>query len=382
MRGYIRKHGAGWQYTVDLEPDPVTNKRRRKSKGGYKTKKECENAMNELIIKMEKGEYVEYKDITLREYLSMWLESKKDNLKLTTYSFYKNIIEDRINPILGSIMLSKLKPLHIQEFLNHYAGNKDITSTTVKHYFTTLNTALNQAVKWQLIPNNPCSAVKSPRREKTEMKVLTPEDVNKLLNSVKNGKYGTMFMPILLAVACGLRRGEIVALKWEDIDLENETIRIDESSAMRVDGKNIITDTKTEKSQRTISLPPFIIPILKDHKKQQAENKLKLGPEYKNNSFVCCWPNGAELTPNYITHTFKKVLKEAGLPDMRFHDLRHTNATLMLLQGINVKVISERLGHSSIDVTLDIYSHIIPQMQKEAAQKLDEIFSSRQNVVK
>lgn len=382
MRGHIRKHGAGWQYTVELEPDPITHKRRRKSKGGFKTKKECEAAMNELIIKLEKGEYVEYKDITLQEYMAKWLDNKKGNIKATTYEFYKNVIEGRINPVLGGISLAKLKPLHIQEFLDYYTKNKEINSTTVKHYFATINTALNQAVKWQLIPSNPCAAIEPPKRKKTKMNVLTPEQVNTLLESVKNGKYSVMYIPILLAVTCGLRRGEIIALTWDNVDLANGIITVSESAAIRVDGKNIITDTKTEAGQRSISMPPSIIPILKEHRKQQAENKLKLGSEYRDNNLVCCWPNGAELTPNYITHTFKKVLKEAGLPDIRFHDLRHTNATLLLLQGVNTKVISERLGHSSIDVTLDIYGHILPEMQKEAAEKLDEIFSSRQNGVK
>lgn len=382
MRGHIRKHGAGWQYTIELEPDPITHKRRRKSKGGFKTKKECEAAMNELIMKLEKGEYVEYKDITLQEYMVKWLDNKKSNIKATTYEFYKNVIEGRINPVLGGIPLTKLKPLHIQEFLDYYTKDKEINSTTIKHYFTTLNTALNQAVKWQLIPSNPCAAIEPPKRKKTKMNVLTPEQVNTLLESVKNGKYSVMYIPILLAVTCGLRRGEIIALTWNNVDLVNGIITVSESAAIRVDGKNIITDTKTEAGQRSISVPPSVMPILKEHKRQQAENKLKFGPEYRDNNLVCCWPNGVELTPNYITHTFKKVLREAGLPDIRFHDLRHTNATLLLLQGVNTKVVSERLGHSSIDVTLDIYGHVLPEMQKEAAEKLDEIFSRRQNGVK
>lgn len=373
MRGHIRKRGAGYQIVVDIGRDPITNKRKQKSIGGFKTKKEAEKALAELIAKVEQGEYIEYKNSTFKEFLEKWLENKKPLLKPTTYIFYETITNNILIPGLGSIELKKLKPIHIQSFISKLYEKEDINSTTIKHYYTTLKTALNQAVKWQLIPSNPCEAVEPPKREKKKMQVLTPEQVNQLLDYAHNS-HETMYIPLLLALTCGLRRGEIIALKWSNVNLDKGYIAITESAALRLDGKNYISHTKTDAGERVVELPSFVIPILKQHRKKQLENKLFFGNEYKDNNLVCSWPNGDELKPNYITHTFKKLLRKLNLPDIRFHDLRHTHATLLLLQGVNPKIVSERLGHASIDITLDIYSHVLPTMQKEAAEKLNDLF--------
>ncbi|TDT63384.1 site-specific integrase [Fonticella tunisiensis] len=373
MRGHIRKRGAGYQIVVDVGRDPLTGKRKQKSVGGFKTKKEAEKALAELIAKIEQGEYVEYKNSTLKDFLLKWLENKKPLLKPTTYIFYEKIVNNILIPGLGSTELSKLKPIHIQSFISKLYEREDINSTTIKHYYTTLKTALNQAVKWQLIPSNPCEAVEPPKREKKKMQVLTPEQVNLLLDYAHNSQE-VMHIPLLLALTCGLRRGEIIALKWSNVNLEKGHIIISESAAIRKNGKNIILDTKTDAGERIVELPSFVIPILKQHRKKQLENKLLFGSEYKDTNLVCSWPNGEELKPDYITHAFKKLLRKLELPDIRFHDLRHTHATLLLLQGVNPKIVSERLGHASIDITLDIYSHVLPTMQKEAAEKLNDLF--------
>lgn len=201
------------------------------------------------------------------------------------------------------------------------------------------------------------------------MQVLTQEQVNILLEDIKDTP---LFIPVLLAVTCGMRRGEILALKWANIDFDKKTIYIS-NSLIETDGEIIMQDPKTETSRRTIYMPDVVIKALKEHKKKQAQNKLMLGQNYNDDDFVCCWDNGQPFRPDFITHAFTKVLKKLNLPHVRFHDLRHTHVTLLLQQDVHPKIVQERLGHSSISMTLDTYSHVLPNMQQEAANRIDEL---------
>lgn len=379
MKGHIRKRGSGYQIIVDLGRDPLTGKRKQKAQGGFKTKKEAEKALAELIIKIEKGEYFDSQKISMKEYLEKWLEIKKPLLKPTTYLFYERIVNNVLIPNLGKMQLDKLKPLHLQSFFTELLNRDDINSTTVKHYYTTLKTALNQAVKLQLIPSNPCDAIEPPKRAKSNKSILDLKHIFYILEYAQNN-FETMYIPLLLAITCGLRHGEILALKWSNVDLEKGLITITENAPIRINGENYVSTTKTSTGKRAVKLLPFTIPILKQHKRKQLENKLLFGKAYINSDLVCCWPNGEEIRPDYITHTFKKILKKCNLPEnIRFHDLRHTHATLMLLAGINPKAAAERMGHASTDFMLDTYSHLLPTIQDEAVEKLNNLFISHAN---
>lgn len=366
--GYIRQKKNGtWSYTVSLGFNPSTNKYNQKSKGGFKTKKECKAAMTELENKINKGEYFEESKDTVEEYLKEWLKNIKHNVAEGTYEFYKDIVERVLIPALGMIKIDKLNVLQIQNFLISKLTDGKLSTTTVRHYYNVLNIALNQAKKWRLIQYNPCEAVEPPKASKAKIAVLKPDEAEFLLNYTKTSEFKVMYIPLLLAITCGMRRGEVLGLQWGDVDLEEGLIRVTHN--LTKVGKEIkMVIPKTDLSVRTIALLPTTIKELQYYKYNRKIIKLnKDGYDY-----VCCWEDGSYLKPDYVTHTFKKLLKKCNLPSMRFHDLRHTHATLLLMQGVNVKVVSERLGHSKVDMTLDTYSHVLPEMQKEAALKLEE----------
>lgn len=371
MRGSIRKHGAGWEYTVALEPDPLTHNRKRKSKGGFKTKKECEKAMNILISQIENGEYFEIKEISIAEFLKKWLDAVKNKVGTTTYVSYEDIVNRILIKSFGGTKINKLNPLQIQDFINEQT-TKGLSGATVKKYYDILNIALNQAIAWRIIQYNPCKVVEHPKASKAKMAVLSVDQVTILLNYTKESEFNIMYLPLLLAITTGMRRGEILGLTWKNIDLETGIITVENNLTRLVTGKIILTTPKTDRSMRNISMLPSTIAILNQYKDEMEKSKIELGDAYNKEDYVCCWHDGSPLKPDYLTHTLSKLLVKCNLPHLRFHDLRHTHATLMLTNNINTKVVSERLGHSDITTTLDVYSHIIPGMQKEAARILDE----------
>lgn len=365
--GYIRKKDNGWSYTVSLGLDPKTNKYKQKSKGGFKTKKECQMAMTEMENKINKGEYFEESKLTLENYLGNWLENIKHNISEGTYVFYKDIVDRVLDPALGNIPIEKLKTMQIQSFLTGILNKQTLSNTTVRHYYNVLNIALNQALKWQVIQSNPCAAVEPPKKQKKELGVLKPDEVELLLNYVNNSEYKIMYMPLILALTCGMRRGEILGLQWDDVDLENGLLKI-KHNLVKVGTSYKLTTPKTDSSVRTIALLPTTLKILKEYKENRKVIRIN-----KDLDYVCCWEDGSPIKPDYPSHTLKVLLERCNLPHVRFHDLRHTHATLLLMQNVNVKVVSERLGHSKIDMTLDTYSHVLPQMQQEAVNKLEDL---------
>lgn len=365
--GHIRKKDNGWQYTIELERD-FNGKRKQKSKGGFKTKKECQIAMTEMESKINKGEYIEESKLTLEAYLNNWLEHIKRNVTETTYVFYKGISDRVLIPELGSIKIDKLKTMQIQNFLTAKLNDSTLSNTTVRHYYNVLNIALNQAVKWQVIQSNPCMAVEAPKVSKAQLGILKADEVEKLLNYTKESEFKVMYIPLLLAVTCGMRRGEVLGLQWNDIDFDSGILRV-KHNYTKVGKENKMVTPKTDLSIRTIALLPTTLSELKQYKDNKKVIKLKKD-DY---DYVCCWPDGSPLKPDYASHTLRKLLKKCNLPLVRFHDLRHTHATLLLMEGVNVKVVSERLGHSKVDMTLDTYTHVLPQMQQDAVNKLENV---------
>lgn len=366
--GYIRKKDNGWSFTVSLGLDPITMKYKQKSKGGFKTKKECQIAMTELESKINKGDYFEEVKTTLESYLKQWLENIKHNVAEGTYVFYKDIVDRVLTPDLGKIQLAKLKTMQIQNFLTKKLNESGLSNTTVRHYYNVLNIALNQAVKWQSIQNNPCTTVEPPKASKAKVGVLKPEEVENLLDYTKASEFSVMYIPLLLALTCGMRRGEVLGLQWQDVDLDEGILRV-KNNLVKIGKENKLVVPKTDLSIRSIALLPTTIKMLKEYK----ENRKVVKINKDEPDFVCCWADGTPLKPDYLTHTFRKLLVKCNLPLVRFHDLRHTHATLLLMQGVNAKVVSERLGHSKVDMTLDTYSHVLPNMQKDAALKLENM---------
>jgi integrase len=365
--GYIRQKPNGtFSFTVSLGLDPLTNKYKQKSVGGFKGITECRKAMRSMEDSIDKGEYFQESKTTLEKYLKNWLENIKHNISEGTYEFYKDMAERVLSPVFGKVQIDKLKTMQIQTFLTKKLNEEKLSTTTVRHYYNVLNIALNQAVKWQVIQSNPCAAVEPPKASKAKIAILQAEEVITLLEYTKTSEFKAMYLPLLLASTCGMRRGEVLGLMWEDVDLDNGILRV-KNNLVKIKNENKIVTPKTDLSVRTIALLKTTIEALREYKENRKVIKLnKDEPD-----FVCCWENGSPLRPDYVTHTLPKLLKRCNLPSIRFHDLRHTHATLLLMQGVNVKVVSERLGHSKVDMTMDTYQHVMPQMQEDAALKLE-----------
>lgn len=374
MRGHIRKRGSTYSIVVDIGRDE-NGKRKQKWFSGYKKEKDAEKALPEILNKIMKGEIIDNDRILTSEYLKEWLQTTEPHVSKRTYLFYEDIVERVLIPLFGNIVLKKLTSLEIERKLIKVMKDKNLSPYTVKHYYDVLNIALNKAVKdWQIISRNPCDGVTPPgKKTKVANNVLSLEQVSVLLNYTINSQFKVMYLPIVLALDCGLRRGEILGLKWNNIDFDSEIIHV-ENNLQKVGNELQLLPTKTVLSQRSVKMSKHLTKILKFYKEKQSKLKEELGDKYVGNGFVCCWDDGQPLKPDYVTHTFKKILKKCNLPDIRFHDLRHTHATLLLLKGVNPKIVSERLGHSSVEITLDTYSHVLPDIQQEAVEAIDELY--------
>lgn len=379
MKGHIRKRGKGsWSIVLDIGRD-TTGKRRQKWHSVKGTKRDAEQEMARLISEIYTGGYVEPSRLTVADYMRKWLQDAAARVAPKTLERYQGIMEGHVIPALGNVLLSKLKPLHIQSF---YAkaladGRKDgkggLSSQSVLHFHRVLHKALEQAVKWQLLVRNPADAVQPPRPQRQHMAALDENEISALLKSLDGNR---LYLPVALAVATGLRRGELLALRWQDIDLESAQLTV-ARSLEQTKGNLNFKAPKTDRSRRRIALPQVIVRLLRAHKAKQAQWRLKLGPIYQDQNLVLARDDGAPWPPdNFSTAFADHIRRHPKLAKVRFHDLRHTHATQLLKQGVHPKIVSERLGHSNISITLDTYSHVLPGMQEQAIAALDASLSA------
>ncbi|MBT3787135.1 MAG: site-specific integrase [Alphaproteobacteria bacterium] len=374
MRGHIKKRAKGsWSIVIDLGRD-ATGKRKQKWHTVKGTKKEAEAELNRILNEINSGEYVEPSRMLVRDYLQRWLKDYAEpTVSPKTYERYAQVIRDNIDPTLGNYHLSKLKPLHIQSFYTDSLtnGRKDgkggLAAQTVLHFHRLLHKAFSQAVKWQLLARNPVDAVEPPRPERREMNAIDETDTAQLLEKLAGS---ALFTPVLMAVTTGLRRGEILALRWKDVDFDEGRITVNQSLEQTAKGIRF-KSPKTERSRRQVPLPSVTLDVLKDHKRSQNEERLRLGPVYQNQDIVFPRPDGSPTPPDSFSTRFADFIRRSGLKHIRLHDLRHSHATQLLLQGVHPKIVSERLGHSNIGITLDTYSHVLPGMQEDAVLKID-----------
>lgn len=377
--GHLRKRTLksgknSWQIVVEGDIDSRTGKRNRIYKTIKNiTKREAEKIMRKMVIEVEEGEYVNKNTMTVEEFMIEWLNVYiEPNLARTTVKGYKMNVNIHIIPHLGKIRLQKLKPIHIQKFYNTLLATptgkgKSRSPKTIRNIHMNLSAALNKAVDLELIKKNPAKKVVIPKGRKYRAEVYDKEDIKILLESIA----GThMELSINMAVGLGLRRGELLALRWEDVDFENKKVRIQRSLA-QVKGEIFIKAPKTESSNREIHIPDGLVTLLKKKRLEQNKMKVKLGGEYEDNNLIVCQKDGRFYKPDAFSNIFNRLILRLGLKRIRFHDLRHTHATLLLTMGVSPKVAQQRLGHGSISTTMDIYSHVIEEVEKEAAEKIN-----------
>ncbi|QHZ55773.1 site-specific integrase [Brevibacillus sp. NSP2.1] len=371
MKGHVRKRGAKWCFVLDLGKDETTGKRQQKWFSGFATKKEAEKAMAEKITEINQGTFIEPSKEMFASFLTSWLENKKMSVRSSTFRNYEWLINNHILPHLGKYELSKLNPMHIESFYRKLKKDESaLSDEVISKIHTIINAVLTRAHERGFVAKNVAKLVDKPRFSKKKMEVWNEKEVLQFLDVAREDR---LYIAFFLAITTGMRRGEILGLRWKDIDFENGEISVQQTLSNKGDE---LQEPKTKSAQRSIALPEQTVAELKKHKRRIAQEKLLARSVYQDNDLVVCTSVGTKVLPRNLIRTYYRLLKKADVPKIRFHDLRHSHATLLLKKGVHPKIAQERLGHANIRITLDTYSHVLPNMQSEAAKQFgDSLFN-------
>jgi integrase len=372
MKGHLKERSPGhWSIVIDV-PDPTTGKRRRKWHSFKGTKRQAQIECARLISAIQTGDYLEPSKTTLAQFLERWLEHMKAQLSPKSHARYCELVRKNIVPLLGSIIMTKLRAEVIDAAYAKAlaSGRRDgrggLSPQTVIHMHRVLKKALSQAVKWELLIRNPVDAASPPKASRGKMNTYDLDQTAELIEGMRPTR---MLVPTLLAALCGMRRGEIAALRWRNVDLTTGQLAVLESAEQV--GSRVRYKMPKNGKGRTLELSASLVGELRAHRLRQAEELLRVGVVLSDATFVVAQADGMPLQPDTLTQDWFRKLAGTALPRIRFHDLRHAHATHMLANGVHPKVASERLGHSKIGITLDLYSHVLPGMEADAAERVD-----------
>ncbi len=392
--GNIEKRGQNsWRFEVNNGYDENGNRKKERRtihikdekllKSPRKLRSYLEKRLLEFEIEIEAGEYIRPEKTLFKEFVKEW-EKKyaRENLGGQTLQSYKSNLDNHILPVFGNKRLEQIKTMHIVNFLDGLQrkdGKKEpMSSSTKKYIYRVMKNILDRAVEWKLIKENPVSSVKKPKEKKKEINVYTEEEVEELFRVAQNRSLHWRVF-VTLALAAGLRRGELLGLEWKHIDLEEGNLYVKQTIVRGIDNKPLIKEPKTERSTRPISLSPSIITELKAYRLHWKKEKIATGEFWteENHEYVFCNEKGEHFYPTTPTTWWRRFIESTDVRFIRLHDLRHTSATLMINAGIHAKIISERLGHSKMQFTMDTYGHALEIADKEAAQKIDHVFAKK-----
>jgi len=305
----------------------------------------------------------------LDEFLRTWLESTvRPRVRPLTYAGYKVNVEKHLIPTLGKIKVDQLTPQHVQGMLNNRLA-AGFSTKTVAYVHQVLRTALTLAVRWEIVSRNVAKLVDRPRVEHKPINPLTPDEARKFLAAIRGHRLEALFS---VALALGLRQGEALGLSWSDVDSGSGTLHV-RNQLQRIDGRLTLVPPKTAKSRRTLVMPPLIVDALREHEKRQVAEKIWAGSKWKESNLVFANRTGGPTQARRVIEQFHDLLERAGMRRIRFHDLRHSCATLLLVQGVSPRVVMEVLGHSEIALTMNAYSHVVPELQRDAADRMQAI---------
>ena len=402
--GHVRKRGSRWEYTIELGWQPrqrcsacnvkewgislracpscsgpltLADERRQRSKGGFTKQKDALRAMREDLGRRDTGHLVDPQKITVAQYLDEWLATVKARSRPSTYDATEQAVRVYLQPRIGTVPLQRLTRTRVKALYAELrtSGRKSnggaLSEKTVYNLHRTLSLALTDAVADGLLSSNVAARLVS-RPESPQQDTWAPGQLATFLHHVASH---WLFALWRLAASTGMRRGELLGLRWADVDFENSRLAIVQQRA-RGGGQVNTGPPKTKRSRRPVPLDVATVAALREHRKRQAENRLRWGAGYDDQGWVFCLPNGQAIEPSRITQMFRELCKEAKLPYIKFHGLRHTWATIALQANVHPKVVQERLGHSSIAITLDTYSHAIPAMQEDAAEHVANLFDA------
>jgi integrase len=372
VKGHFKKRGASWYYWAELDPGP-DGRRRQQSKGGFRTRKDAERAFAELRDDVRRGAHVSASKMTLGRFLSdEWLPAIRASVRPTTWDHYWRNVDAHVGPALGSVQLQGLTPARLNAFYarmlesGRRRGGGPLSPKTVRHVHTMLRKALEDAVRWGRLSHNVADRAQPPKPGTAEMKVWSPEQIRSFLDFVRDDR---LYAAWLLLATTGMRRGEVLGLRWRDVDLGAGRLAVVHTLTVahyRVG----VSEPKTGKGRRSVALDPETVGALRLHRKLQREERLAWGEAWQDTGLVFTREDGTLVHPHQFSRFFERHVLASGLPRIRLHDVRHSYATAALAAGIPAKVVSERLGHANVSITLDTYSHVLPALQEDAANKV------------
>ena len=373
MPGHIRKRGKeSWSVVIDLGRDPLTGRRRQVRRAVKGTKREAEAALVQLLHQRDSGIDKPPGRMLLGEYLEKWLQDfAEHHLAPATRKRYRELLGVHVIPMLGSVPLAKLRPLHVQECYAQVLA-KGRSARTALHVHRVLREALQHGLRLQLLARNPADAVEPPRPERYQVPMLAPDEVVRLLGTAEETAHGAL---VHTALATGLRLGELLGLRWEDVDLQAGVLHVRQSLQHLGGYQSTFRQPKTHRSARPVSIPVATADRLRRHRIRQAEELLAAGLSRQDPGLVFTDALGLPIHHEAWRRSWRKIVERSGLAYLRFHDLRHVHASLLLQQGVHPKIVSERLGHSGIGITMDIYSHVLPGLQSQAVEPLGQLLS-------
>jgi integrase len=370
MRGSVKRSGKGWQYVVDLGRDPVTGKRRQIRKRGFPRERDAERAMADALADMGRGAYLRPMKGTLAEYLTSWLDARSVDLRPTTLYGYRKVVVARIIPGIGQATLAELDAATLEAWYGRLvrSGGKDgggLSAKTVANTAGVLSVALGDAVRLKLLRHNPAADARLPRREQREMSAWTADEASAFLLAVADDRLYPLWR---LVLASGLRRGELCGLRWRDVDLSGGTVEVVQA---RVVADEVVTGApKTKAGARILTVDEVTVAALAAWRRRQAAERLAAGPAWVDHGLVFVDELGEPPHPETVTRWWREALARVGARPIRLHDGRHTAATLQLRAGVPVKVVTQRLGHADVAVTMRVYQHVTRQDDQAAAAAL------------
>jgi integrase len=336
-----------------------------------KTRRDVSDRLRKIRTDVAEGRPVMNERLTVSEYLNRWLnEVAKQRTRPMTWRGYEHLVRLHILPTLGRVRLAKLTPQHVQSLVTHKVREGSLAPRTIQYMHSVLRAALNQAVRWRMVHYNAAAMVSTPPPTRREVRVLAPGEARQLLDAARGDRLEALYS---VALALGLRQGEALGLMWGDLDLESGVLRVRRASQRIPHQGTQLVETKTMRSRRTLVMPPLVISRLRAHRARQALERLAAGDRWVDLDLVFPSERGTLADGPNVTHRFHKLLKRAGLAPMRFHDLRHACASLLLVQGVHPRVVMETLGHSQISLTMNTYSHVLPILQREAADRMEAV---------
>lgn len=381
MKGHVETVRAGYHKLVIEMGRDATGKRNRRAEYFHGKRADADRRLIEVLTQLEQGTLVDKTKISLGDFLDQWIvDYAEPKVAPSTLQRYRGLVENNIKPFVGSLRLSSLKSLHVEQLYRDLRSKGRVgcegglSEQTVLHVHRLISKALKQAVRWGLLAKSPMDLVDAPSVQRTEMCALDTDQSLAFIEAVKDTRYRT---PIVVALGTGMRRGELLGLKWGDIDLEAETLTVSRSLT-EVGGSIVEKTPKSRRGSRTILMPKFVVQELKQHRTRQTTARLSLGLGWSDRDLVFCDDKGDYWKPNTFASGYRKLAKRLGYK-VRFHDLRHSAASQLLKLGIPLVMVSQILGHSSPSVTNNTYSHVLTGMQEEAAKRIGEAYASLGN---